>query len=185
MTKQEAAAYLGISERSVENWRDKGHLTQTLVPGKTRPIAIYDDTEVETLRQYLETRKSESRKSNIQSRMSNIEQEPSTTSNVENRITPISRISNIEKSNPEKSNVQIYAFDKEQFESLIQQSRAEVSLDKKLLLTIPEAMTLSGIKEKPIRDAIKTGALNSIRIGRSIQVRPEDLKLWVDSQFPK
>jgi len=188
MTKQEAAAYLGISERSVENWRDKGHLIQTLVPGKTRPVAMYDDSEVETLRQYLESRKPEPRISNIQSRMpnpqsrtSNVEFSNQPTSNVETRMVQAPRNSNVEK-----SNVQIYAFDKEQFEAIMQQGRVDngpLNLAAKYLLTIPEAMLLSGIKEKPIRDAIKSGHLKSIRIGRSIQVRPEDLKIWVDSQF--
>lgn len=179
MTKQEAAAYLGISERSVENWRDKGHLTQTLVPGKTRPIAIYDDAEVETLKQYLESRKPENRKSNVQSQTSNPEPRTTVISNPESRIVPAPRISN-----PENSNVRIYTFSEEQFESMMKkQSRAEVAISEKMLLTIPEAMTLSGVKEKPIRDAIKSGNLKSIRIGRSIQVRPTDLQKWIDSQF--
>jgi hypothetical protein len=50
MTQQGAAKLLGISVRSLQRFVKQGRLAPTYQRGKTRPVPIFDEAEVETLR---------------------------------------------------------------------------------------------------------------------------------------
>lgn len=56
-------------------------------------------------------------------------------------------------------------------------------LSHKLLLTVPEAMALTGVGEDAIREAIRSGALTAktTGAGRNHHILPGDLKAWVEN----
>ncbi|MBA3715175.1 MAG: hypothetical protein H0W76_22395, partial [Pyrinomonadaceae bacterium] len=53
MNKREASQYLGKTERAVERYTQAGELSVKYKPGKTRPIADYDETELRELKHRL------------------------------------------------------------------------------------------------------------------------------------
>ncbi len=52
----------------------------------------------------------------------------------------------------------------------------------KLLLKIPEAVQATGYSRSFIYEAIAAGSLKVVRKGRTIRVRAEDLKAWIEDQ---
>jgi predicted DNA-binding transcriptional regulator AlpA len=181
----EAAEFLGVSERTLRTYASNGRITPAYVRGKTRSVADFAIEDLETL-------KAELGNPAINGRVITVEKPENpaahkNTANTENRKNTATMQTLVK---PEIRQLPVSAnqgnIDGAQLLTNAFKTASEswpTNLAAKMLLTIPEAMTLSGIKEKPLRDAIKTGALRSIRIGRSIQVRPADLQKWVDSQF--
>ena len=55
MNKREASQYLGKTERAVERYTQAGDLSVKYKPGKTRPVADYDETELRELKHPLIT----------------------------------------------------------------------------------------------------------------------------------
>jgi predicted DNA-binding transcriptional regulator AlpA len=177
MTKKEVAALLGKSDRQVSNYASTGRLSVEYVTVNGIRVGKYNEAEVAKLKAELDA-----------------ESRPATV--VTNRFTPVAEDSHPATSkaiSPMKPAFQTVQGDAVLFASALSESitkgfekansMSQANLSVQMLLTIPEAMILSGLKEKPIRDAIKAGDLKSIRIGRSIQVRPNDLQKWVDSKF--
>ncbi len=52
----------------------------------------------------------------------------------------------------------------------------------KLLLMIPEVVQATGYSRSFIYEAIAAGSLKVVRKGRTIRVRAEDLKAWIEVQ---
>ncbi|MDP6132436.1 MAG: helix-turn-helix domain-containing protein [Dehalococcoidia bacterium] len=52
----------------------------------------------------------------------------------------------------------------------------------KLLLKIPEVVQATGYSRSFIYEAIAAGSLKVVRKGRTIRVRAEDLKAWIEDQ---
>lgn len=50
MDKNTVAATLGVGIRAVERYAEQGRLSVTYKKGKTRPVAVYDETEVKALK---------------------------------------------------------------------------------------------------------------------------------------
>jgi uncharacterized protein YihD (DUF1040 family) len=53
MTRQQAASALRISVRSLQRIVQKGRLSVTYVPGRTRPVPVFEEAEVYALRESL------------------------------------------------------------------------------------------------------------------------------------
>ena len=53
----------------------------------------------------------------------------------------------------------------------------------KPLLTFGEAAQFTGISEKLLRVAAKTGDLKARKIGRALRMQQADLSAWIDGQF--
>jgi DNA-binding transcriptional MerR regulator len=184
----EAAEFLGVSERTLRTYASNGRITPTYVRGKTRSVADFAIEDLETLKAELGN-----------PAMSGKVVNPANYVNSENQKKSANYVKPETRKNPEtvqtlaKPETRQLSVPAEQGSINGTQILTDafrnaseswpMNLASKFLLTIPEAMTLSGVKEKPLRDAIKAGSLKSIRIGRSIQVRPDDLQKWVDSQF--
>ena len=57
MTEKEAADYLGVTVRTLGNYRQKGTLAFREVKGKTRPAIEYQQADIERLKQELEAKR--------------------------------------------------------------------------------------------------------------------------------
>ena len=55
MEKQEAAEYLGVSTRTLERLTASGRIKKGRALRKTRPVAVYDDMDLERLKSELES----------------------------------------------------------------------------------------------------------------------------------
>lgn len=62
MTEKEAALSLGVTPRTLANYRQKGVLPYREVPGKTRPAIEYQQADIERLKVLLEARRTRGKK---------------------------------------------------------------------------------------------------------------------------
>ena len=62
MTEKEAAAYLGVTPRTLANYRQKGALAFREVKGKTRPAIEYQQSDIERLKAQLDVKRTRSKK---------------------------------------------------------------------------------------------------------------------------
>lgn len=62
MTESEATKYLGLTARTLRNYRRSGKLAYREVKGKTRPVIEYDRSDLDTLKAQLEKRQAKSAK---------------------------------------------------------------------------------------------------------------------------
>ena len=53
---------------------------------------------------------------------------------------------------------------------------------EKLLLRIPEVVEATGFFRSFIYEQIAAGGLKVIRVGRTIRVRADDLRTWIEDQ---
>lgn len=60
----EAAAYLGLTVRTLNNYRRKGTLAFREVTGKTRPVIEYDQAELDRLKTELDAKRATTKKPN-------------------------------------------------------------------------------------------------------------------------
>jgi len=62
MTEQEAIAQLGLTARTLRNYRRKGRLAYREVKGKTRPVIEYDTADIDRLKAELDRQRQQSKK---------------------------------------------------------------------------------------------------------------------------
>jgi excisionase family DNA binding protein len=60
-------------------------------------------------------------------------------------------------------------------------SLKEIPLAEKLVLSVAEVSSLTGVCRSNIYLAVSGGKLRAIKRGRSTLIRPDDLKSWIDS----
>ena len=53
---------------------------------------------------------------------------------------------------------------------------------EKLLLRIPEVAQATGFSRSFIYEQIAAGGLKAIRVGRTVRVKADDLKEWIEEQ---
>jgi excisionase family DNA binding protein len=185
LTRAQVAQILGKSERMIANYVRDGKLNATYGSGKTRSVLLFDPTEVLAYKERLDSGTIDV----IAAKESGSRNEEIGNEAIGSALVPISHQQRNRNTNNEIGTMHTASYfiiSDEQLSKLVSshdKEAAPASLAAKLLLTIPEAMNYSGVKEKPIRNAIRSGDLKSIRIGRSVQVRPSDLQEWVDTQF--
>lgn len=62
VNEPEAAAFLGLSVRTLRNYRTQGRLPYREVKGRTRPVIVYNQADLEKLKVDLERRRRRSKK---------------------------------------------------------------------------------------------------------------------------
>ena len=175
MNKKEAAEFLGVSIRALERYVQQGRISVRYEKGKTRPTANFDPAKLETFKTELNQ---PSYKPAVQFRQN--------TSNIESRqiATDIK---------PETDKVLIYPGDIGDIsvvdklagiiEGLLAKTETQLSVPvaDKLLLTLPEVQTLTGLSKTFLRDAINKGQLKAKIIGKSWRIKRSDLNEYIAS----
>ena len=166
MNKKEAANYLGVSTRAIERYTKQGKLSVKYEKGKTRPIAIYDQEELEKLKEEL----------------SSPVYQPSvvTTTNTDNNdITPVGISPSLEKLAFPILDLLRKLNDKLAY--LEPSAKPLVPVEEKLLLTLKEVQALTGLSREILREAIDSGKLKAQIIGKSWRIKRFDLSDYIDN----
>lgn len=203
MTKAEAATLLGVSEKTIQNYIKKGRLRVEYVPGKTSPIATFDDGAVEALKAELEalgpkveTGKVEGRNLETWNREDGNEEGGNGEPRKIEQGTQNPRSRNMEPGNAlavpaaafrGNPTIAISAADlpalAQALVNTFDRSHTSVAVADKTVLTLTEAREITGYSERRLREAIKAGELKALRIGRSDRVHRVALDAWVMAQF--
>ena len=166
MNKKEAADYLNVSTRAIERYTKQGKLSVKYEKGKTRPIAVYEQEELDKLKEELETPVYQP-SVEIATKADN------------NDITPVGIYQSLEK----------LAFPildllkklNDQLAYLEPSAKPLVQVEEKLLLNLKEVQALTGLSKKILREAIKSGDLKAKIIGKSWRIKRFDLENYIDS----
>jgi excisionase family DNA binding protein len=159
MTKEDAAAFLGVSTRAIERYTSSGRLSVRYEKGKTRPRAIYNKEELIQLKAELEN------PSLIRPQV----QQPGASNNQSLAIAPTKPDTQF----AEFVGVVASAFEQARSHHVI------VPLADKLTLNLQEAAALSGLSKQRLRDAIREKKLKAQIIGRGWRVKRDDLEAYI------
>ena len=193
MNKAETIAELDISERTLANYVKNGRLPVSYVKGKTGKIADYSPEDVARLKAELASdarfaspatvvREASSAtlvspaKSERPARKVGHASEASSASSAANTLARVEPSAG--------QGIDLWAALGDHIAAGLADALHIQNLAAKTLLTFPEAATFTGIPEKRLRDAARTGELpTSKNLGRAQKLRRVDLDRWIDSQF--
>jgi len=162
MNKKEAAEYLGVSTRAIERYTAQGKLTPTYEKGRTGPAPVYDQAQLDDLKKQMD------------------ESAEATSAAVQ-------------REKPDKSD----KGDKQGGLVLRSGSRADLAafitaLDKarglsiadiaaKPLLTRTEAQRYTGLSRELLHEAVESGKVKEIKLGRAYRIKRTDLDAYIES----
>jgi hypothetical protein len=175
MNKQQAAEFLGVSGRAVERYTQQGKLSVHYEPGKTRPVAVYREDELEPLRKEIEANLYHQRPAHEKPNPANPEQAGG--------LVAIQQTQALQRAGSEQS---IQALGQAIADALRATQRNQdgkhdapppVELKDKLMLTEKEAAAYAGLSLADIeraRDPLKT-----IKTGAGWRVKRTALEIYV------
>jgi len=157
ITKKEAAAYLGVTIRSIEGYAAKGKLTPAKAKGTRGDITVYDEQELEKLKTereqvvYLERPQTEA--------ITLTEKSPATVLEIRREI------------NETRQALLDYLHG--------QKAKPQANVGEKIMLTLADAAALSSLSENHLREAVKAGKLKGKIIGRGYKIKRTDLDAYI------
>jgi excisionase family DNA binding protein len=157
MNKKQAAAFLGVTIRSIEGYATKGKLTPAKAKGERGDITVYDESELEKLKaereQIVFVERPESQA------LTPVEQSPGTALEIRREI--------------DETRQALLAY------LHGQKSQSQASVGEKVMLRLADAAALSSLSENHLREAIKAGKLKGRIIGRGYKIKRPDLDLYI------
>jgi excisionase family DNA binding protein len=173
-TKAEAAEFLGVGIRAVERYSEQGRLTVRYEKGKTRPVAMYDDKELQTLKEELKANIDPPMRPQVM-KSANPEQGASGVNGIaatqQQSLALISSIPTATRAVKELADLF----------KLFENTRQPTIIDlaNKPLLKLDEAQTLTGLSRQTLREAIKGGKLKAKMIGRAYRIKQTDIQEFI------
>jgi excisionase family DNA binding protein len=170
MNKKEAAEFLGCSERAIERYVKAGKISCRYEKGKTRSVAVFDQSELERFKVEGEA---------VKPAFEVYDPEPRQTTTVEQSGLAIL----------DNESVGIVGIDNFSGADEISKLSAMVELllhnqqtkpSEKLVLTLDDCSQLTGFSRGILREAIANGQLKSKIIGKSWRVKRADLEAYID-----
>jgi excisionase family DNA binding protein len=203
MKKKDAAAYLGISTRQLENYARAGRLSVRKEKGKTGDISVYDEGELQQLKSELDAKRGV-----IQGA---VVREPATTGEAEpdgNGHSPESSeairafASQLSRLSPQEFIAQLAdailtQAEQRQQRQLEAQGEQEQSqqrpkkrqhdpdqptineLAAKPLLTRAEAQRYTGLSRQLLREAVTSGKVSEVKLGHAYRMKRAELDSYV------
>lgn len=179
MNKKEAAAYLGISTRQLENYARQGRLSVRKEKGRTGDIAIYDDEELSRLKTELDAKRGVIQAAVVREE-TNAEAGTGAGATPESRAIVRGPASGLPQISPHEFIDQLAAAilarqaeQKERHEPTINELAA------KPLLTRAEAQRYTGLSRELLREAVTSGKVKEILLGRSYRMKRAELDRYV------
>ena len=164
MNKKEAAQYLGCSERAIERYVKAGKLSCTYEKGKTRDIAVFQQSELDKIK--------------YESKVIT----PSYEQVVEPRqITTIDQ-DELTIYHDEPVGVVGVSDDISRLSAMVELllNGQQLKASDKLVLTVDECHQLTGFPREMLKEAIASGQLPAKKIGRSWRVKRSCLDAYID-----
>jgi excisionase family DNA binding protein len=165
MNKKEAAEYLGISTRSVENAVAAQKLSVRYEKGKTGDQAVFDEAELRRYKADLDGRRAP-RATVERISHESAEGEPRSLVRLSD-VQPISELALALKSLSESLQTQEIG------------KQITINLADKLMLSLAEASVLANVSKGHLREAIGAGKLKAKIIGRGWRIKRDDLEGYV------
>jgi excisionase family DNA binding protein len=159
MKKKDAAAFIGVSTRSLENHAAQGDLSVRYVRGKTGDVADYDEGELRKLRAKLESRRAP-RPAVMPDTPEGSEAEPRSLARLSD-VMPLQFLQSL-------SNLAAGV-----------KPKPRVNVGEKLMLTLDDAAVLSSLSSDHLRKAIHAGVLRGKIIGRGFRIKRVDLDAYI------
>ncbi len=163
MNKKDAATYLGISTRTLENHAAAGDLSVRYVKGKTGDQADFDAGELRQLKAKIDERRAP-RASVSKEGDKSPEQEPRS----------LARLSDVRPSDFVAA--MAAALDRARERNHI---APQISVGEKIMLSLDDAAALSSLSVNHLREAIRAGKLKGKIIGRGYKIKRPDLDTYV------
>jgi excisionase family DNA binding protein len=184
LDKKQAAEYLGVTTRTLERHAKEGKLSIRYEQSQFGEIAMFDPEELENFKEGKQTTRIKptiepdqpkpiDRPSNSQSQIARSPQtqtelfnpqQPETTFSITALIAPLGALfGNLTRA--------------------IDNHGARITtteLRSKLLLTLDEAQTITGLSREILQDAIKNGEIPSKIMGKSYRIKQKDLERYID-----
>jgi excisionase family DNA binding protein len=162
MNKKEAAEYLGISSRQIENYAKQNKLSVRKEKGKTGDIAVYDEKELRRLKAELDSKRIMRPAVTTETDESNERRELIRAS--DSRLSDVPKIFDLVK-------------------ALTDGKKADtiIAISHKPLLKLDEAAALTGLSRQLLRQAIEDGELKGRLIGRAYRIKRVDLDKFIDT----
>jgi excisionase family DNA binding protein len=160
-SKQEAANLLGVSSRAIERYTQQGKLSVQYQPGKTRPVATYDEQELKALKADIDRE--------LYARRPVVTREP----NSDNPDQALSRLS--ANSNSQAISLLIPALEAIRAAS----NTPPVPIADKLILDLKEVQALTHLSRGDLLEAIKSKKLKAAKRGRGWKVKKMELEEFI------
>jgi excisionase family DNA binding protein len=180
MNKKEAAAYLGISTRQMENYARQGRLSVRKEKGKTGDIAIFDDEELRQLKTELEAKRGLLQGAVVREESSAATHTNGVGATSESRAIVRGSTLGLPQISPHEFI--------DQFAAAILARQAEQKqkheptineLAAKPLLTRAEAQRYTGLSRELLREAVTSGKVKEILLGRAYRMKRAELDSYV------
>jgi excisionase family DNA binding protein len=185
LDKKQAAEYLGVTTRTLERHVKDGKLSVRYQPSSNGEIALFDPEELENFREGKTTVRI---KPAIESEQpSSIPKPPQNPQGQITRTPDRAELSQTQQ--PESIPLGIGTLIAPLGAWLGTLTRAidnhgaritTTELRSKLLLTLDEAQTITGLSREILQDAIKNGELPSKIMGKSYRIKQKDLERYID-----
>lgn len=190
MTRSEVAVALGVSEKTVARYITAGRLSAHYVRGKTGQQLEIAEADVERLKIEMETPIAVPAVVTTPPETSEINELGELSTSEPKHSASLARLSDRASMDAPTPSLTLSALarivravmeEDEAGQAKSSQDKARVAIENKLLLSLDEAVALSGVPRAQLNTARRDGKLKARRIGRSYKVRREDLESFVTS----
>jgi excisionase family DNA binding protein len=177
--KKDAAAYLGISTRQLENYARQGRLSVRKQKGKTGDIAIYDDEELRQLKDEREREHGVIRAAVVREAASTGDGTNGAGA-TESRAMVRASISEVSQLAPHEFIDQLAAaILARQAEQKQKHEPTITELAAKPLLTRAEAQRYTGMSRELLHEAVTSGKVKEIKLGRAYRMKKAELDSYI------
>jgi excisionase family DNA binding protein len=176
--KKEAAAYLGISTRQLENYARQGRLSVRKEKGKTGDIAIFDDEELRQLKSELDAKRGLLQGAVVRDGASTSGETNGAGATPESRAIVRGSTSGLPQISPHEFIDQLAAaILARQAEQKHEPTINELAA--KPLLTRAEAQRYTGLSRELLREAVTAGKVKEILLGRAYRMKRAELDSYI------
>ncbi|MCC5636296.1 helix-turn-helix domain-containing protein [Nostoc sp. CHAB 5844] len=172
MDKKQAAGFLGVTTRTIENYAKAGKLSVIYIAKK----ATYKPEELEVLKQELETPIHRSIVATANETEIELDARGLANAALTEDVAKSTKLSEIELSESFGATIP-------QIAELLGAIVAGQNLWRKLIWNLDEAAAASGYSRFHLRGAIALGHLRAQKIGRGWKIRPQDLEEYTNWLF--
>jgi len=179
MNKKDAAAYLGISTRQLENYARQGRLSVRKERGRTGDIAIYDDDELSQLKSELDAKRGLIQGAVVREPAASGAASATSESSAMVRASA----SEISQLAPHEFIDQLAAaILARQAEQKKQRQEPTINeLAAKPLLTRAEAQRYTGLSRELLHEAVTSGKVKEVKLGRAYRMKKAELDKYIKS----